>query len=273
MLLGGLLVAVGSSALATDAVVLGVDMDYRPRYFWSPRTRDVTVSPFRHTACFGESRSGKSSVSGAFIRWAAPHIQAGTVRLYCLDLKGGVEAAMIPVGLRAGTATDADEAVDLLESLTDEVHRRTSYLVEHRMRKTEMTAETPMLLLYCDEANDVARASNSKQLVPMMEHLLSMSAAEGMTILALAQDATKAAFPFRVGFQQRIALRMERGMAELALGADAIKWGARPWRISPFNPGEGFVLDYETHRAVHFQADETSDEDLAALDVYSPVNG
>lgn len=273
MLLGTLVVDGNSLMASDDGVVLGVDIEYHPQHFWNPRTRDVTISPFRHTACFGESRSGKSSIAGAFIRWAAPHIYDGTVRLYCVDLKGGVEASMIPEGLRAGTATDADEAVDLLESLTDEVHRRTRYLVEHHMRKTEMTVETPMLLLYCDEANDIARASNSKQLVPMLEHLLSMSAAEGMTILALAQDATKAAFPFRVGFQQRIALRMERGMAELALGADAIKWGARPWRISPFNPGEGFLLDYETHRAVHFQADETSDEDLAALDVYSPVGG
>lgn len=262
----------GSSDIPSgDEVLLGSDLAYTPRFPWSPRERLVYASASKNLACFGESRSGKSSISGAYVTWAAPYIQRKELDLYCMDLKGGVEANMIPDCLRKATATNADEALELMKIISDEIDRRTAYLRQNRIRKVRRCPETPTMLLYADEMNDLMRqGSKTKALKEQMEHLLSMGAAEGLLVVGLAQDATKEAFPWRPLFQQRIALRMERGMATLALGDLAKVWGAKPWRISTTSPGEGYMLDYEEHHAVHFQAFEVTDDDLSDLERYAP---
>ena len=260
------------SAQPTDRVPLGWDLAYT-KHWWQinkPAERIVYANPYKHTACFGESRSGKSSIAGAWVQWVAPRIQAGTWQLYCLDLKGGVEANMIPPSLRAETATNATEAEELLDLLINLKDERTAMLVDMHERKLAPTVDTPGVLLYGDELNDLARQDNSKKLVAKMSHLLSTGSAEGLVVLGLAQEATKELFPFRTLFQQRIALRLEKGMALLALGEQAKPWGARPWLISPDFPGEGYLLDYERHRAKHFQAWEVTDDDLMALDTAEP---
>lgn len=260
-----------TTSLASDGVLIGWDLAYTPRWPWSPRERLVYADPSKHLACWGESRSGKSSISGAYVKWAAPYIQRRELQLYCIDLKGGVEANMIPESLRTATATNADEALDVMKAISAEVDRRTEYMRRQRIRKTSRSVETPTLLLYADEMNDLMRqGSKSKALKESMEHLLSVGAAEGLIVVGLAQDATKESFPWRPLFQQRIALRMERGMAVLALGDLAKTWGAKPWRISTEYPGEGYMLDYERREAVHFQAYEVTDEDLEALERYAP---
>ena len=206
--------------------------------------------------------------------WGAPLIQERMLTLACIDLKGAVEANMIPESLRGGgTAGTADEAIDLLTELSAEVDRRTAYMRAHMLRKLPTSVEWPKILLYCDEMNDMMRqGAKSKKLKELMEHLLSQGAAENLTVLGLAQDATKEQFPWRPLFQQRIAMRMEKGMAMLALGDLAKSWRAKPWRISPSCPGEGYMLDYEERRSVHFQAYEVTDDDLMNLERFAPTD-
>lgn len=77
-----------------------------------------------HTLVAGCSGAGKGSVFWSFAFGLAPAVRAGLVRLHGVDLKGGMEILM-GAGLFTKRATNAAEAVVLLEALVTDMRERT----------------------------------------------------------------------------------------------------------------------------------------------------
>ena len=82
----------------------------------------LSVGP--HTLVAGSSGSGKGSVFWSFAFGLAPAVREGRVQLHGVDLKGGMEILMGD-GLFTTCATDAAEAVALLELLVSWMRDRT----------------------------------------------------------------------------------------------------------------------------------------------------
>jgi S-DNA-T family DNA segregation ATPase FtsK/SpoIIIE len=198
-----------------------------------------------HTLVAGCSGSGKGSVFWSFAFALAPAVRAGLVRLHGVDLKGGMEILM-GAGLFTKRATNAAEAVVLLEALVTDMRERTRAYAG-RVRSHTATLDEPLhvvmidelaaLTAYCPERDLQRRAEMAINL------LCSQGRAPGFVVFACLQDPRKEVIPSRGLFTQMVGLRL-KDVSETAmvLGEAAVTSGALCHRITPATPGMGYVV-------------------------------
>ncbi|HEX6919493.1 MAG TPA: FtsK/SpoIIIE domain-containing protein [Actinomycetes bacterium] len=199
-----------------------------------------------HVLLAGATRAGKSSVLWGLLRGVAPAIADGSVRVWAVDPKVGMELAP---GQALFTRFAADDPVGMAALLEDAVTVMRERTVRLRgvTRLHEPTPLDPLVLVVVDEmAALTAYAADRdvrKRVGAALSLLLTQGRAAGVLVVAAVQDPRKEVLPFRDLFPVRIALRLtEPEQVALVLGDGARDRGAACDRIPVSQPGVGFVL-------------------------------
>ncbi|MDN5919315.1 MAG: cell division protein FtsK, partial [Pseudonocardia sp.] len=103
-----------------------------------------------HRLVAGASGSGKGSILWSTLRAAGPCIRDNTVRIWMVDLKGGVETEQ-GAPLFSRYATTMAEALELLTEFRDAMRERQDWMRENNIRACTPSTDTPVELLVIDE--------------------------------------------------------------------------------------------------------------------------
>ncbi|WP_409141892.1 replication initiator [Cellulosimicrobium sp. RS] len=146
----------------------------------------------RHTLVVGRSGAGKESIFWGIAGNLAPAAHAGLVRLWGVDLKGGVEVA-VGKEMFAHVAMDEDAAVRLLRGLNRTIVDRQA-VMRGKSRLFEPSPGDPVHRLLIDELA-VLTAYASKEVVTeaatLLKLVLTQGRAFGVMVVAFVQDPRK----------------------------------------------------------------------------------
>jgi S-DNA-T family DNA segregation ATPase FtsK/SpoIIIE len=216
-----------------------------------------------HTLTVGCSGSGKGSVFWCFAFGLAPAVQTGLVRLYGIDLKGGMEV-LLGADLFSMRATNAAEAVVVLEQLVLRMQTRTA-LLAGRARTHAATVAEPLHVIMIDELAALTAYCPERDLRMRAEMainlLCSQGRAPGFIVFACLQDPRKEVIPSRGLFTQMIGLRLKDATeTSMVLGDQALTSGALCHRISRTAPGTGYVIPEDGGHPIRVRAGYASDD-------------
>lgn len=197
-----------------------------------------------HTLTVGCSGAGKGSIFWGIAGGLGPAVKAGTVRLFAVDLKYGIEVS-VGSALFSKVATNEPEAASLLVKLEELLDSRGRRMAGRARSHTPSTAE-PLVVLLIDELagltaymTDVAL---KKQVAVSLSRILTKGRAVGIVVAAFMQDPRKEILPMRGLFTQTVALRLRsRDEVAMVLG-DGLADAAPAHRIDPNDPGTGYVV-------------------------------
>jgi S-DNA-T family DNA segregation ATPase FtsK/SpoIIIE len=218
-----------------------------------------------HTLVAGSSGAGKGSVFWSFAFGLAPAVRAGLVRLHGIDLKGGMEIFM-GANLFTTSATNATEAVAVLESLVERMQARTASYAG-RVRTHDATVDEPMHVVMIDELAALTAYCPQRDLQRRAEMainlLCSQGRAPGFVVFACLQDPRKEVIPSRGLFTQMIGLRLKDvSETTMVLGETAVSSGAHCHRIDRGAPGTGYVIPEEGGYPIRVRAGFASDHSI-----------
>jgi S-DNA-T family DNA segregation ATPase FtsK/SpoIIIE len=223
-----------------------------------------------HVLVAGATGSGKGSVVWSLIRAMGPCIRDGSVQVWALDPKGGME--LTPgAGLFARFAyQDPTAMVQLLEEAVAFMRARTERLRRAGHRVLTPTAEDPLVVVVVDEMAALTAYAGDRDLKRRAEAalqlLLSQGRAPGVLVVAAVQDPGKDVVTFRDLFPFRIALRLlEDVQVDMVLGRSARHHGAECDLIPPSLPGVGYVIEEGVREPVRVRASYVTDRDLVQM--------
>ncbi|MBO9553212.1 FtsK/SpoIIIE domain-containing protein [Cellulomonas sp.] len=220
--------------LETDGVTLGRRAD------GSPWRLDLNG---RHTLVVGRSGAGKGSIFWGIAGNLAPASHAGLVRLWGVDLKGGVEVA-VGAGMFSSVAMDEQTALHLLRALQQVIVERQA-VMRGRSRLFEASPGDPAHVLLIDELA-VLTAYTSRDVVneasTLLKRILTQGRALGVMVVAFVQDPRKETVGMRELFTQTIALRLASSAETRMVLGDGYGDLAPAHRIDRTMPGAGYVV-------------------------------
>lgn len=197
----------------------------------------------RHTLVVGRSGAGKGSVFWSIAGNLAPAAHAGVVRLWGIDLKGGVEVA-VGAGMFSYVAMDEQAALRLLNSLQQVIVERQAAM-RGRSRLFEPSPGDPAHVLLIDElAVHTAYASREvvNEATSLLKRILTQGRALGVMVVAFVQDPRKETVGMRELFTQTIALRLASTSETRMVLGDGYGDVAPAHRIDRTTPGAGYVV-------------------------------
>jgi DNA segregation ATPase FtsK/SpoIIIE, S-DNA-T family len=238
-----------------------------------------------HWLCAGETGAGKGSVLWSVLGGVAPLIRDGTVRVWGLDPKGGMElgaGADLFTRLVWGEPRDGaawqEPMVACLEDAVRGMQLRAARLRRDGLRVLTPTPDDPLTLIVVDELASliapayVTDAAVRQRAAEALSLLLSQGRGPGVGVLGLSQDVRKETVGMRDLFPGRIGLRTaEAGMADMILGRGARERGAATERIPRAYPGVGYVALEDEPEPVRGRFGYASDADLRALRAAYPA--
>ena len=228
-------------------------------------TKYIAVNAAEHTLVVGLTGSGKGSVMAAWVDAVMDMIVDGQAQLWGIDLKGGVEMSLYNRVFDEHHAYNADEAVTLLQALSDECTRRMD-VMQGRVRQLPPSTAYPRIVLLIDEAAEMhskVDRKTSDRLTQLLDSILRRGRALDVIVVAFSQDPRVESIPLRSRFPQRVAMRLNSPEeTSMLLGAEAVERGATPWLIDPDLPGSGFVWNRDAGTVTYFRAPWYSDDDL-----------
>lgn len=220
--------------LETQAVTLGRRSDGSP---WRLELGG------RHTLVVGRSGAGKGSVFWGIAGNLAPAAHAGVVRLWGIDLKGGVEVA-VGAGIFSYVAMDEQAALRLLNSLNRIIVERQA-VMRGRSREFEASPGDPAHVLLIDELavlTGYASRDVVNEATALLKRILTQGRALGVMVVAFVQDPRKETVGMRELFTQTIALRLASTSETRMVLGDGYGNLAPAHRIDRTMPGAGYVV-------------------------------
>ncbi|OIN80203.1 cell division protein FtsK [Mycobacterium malmoense] len=197
-----------------------------------------------HTLTVGCSGAGKGSIFWGIAGGLGPAIKAGTVRLFAVDLKYGIEVS-VGSALFSGITTTEVNAARLLTKLEELLDSRGRRMAGRARSHTPSTAEPLVVLLIDELAGLTAYMTDAvlrKQVAGSLSRLLTKGRAVGIVVAAFMQDPRKEILPMRGLFTQTVALRLRsRDEVAMVLG-DGLADAAPAHRINPNEAGTGYVV-------------------------------
>ncbi|MGK2877628.1 MAG: FtsK/SpoIIIE domain-containing protein [Solirubrobacterales bacterium] len=173
------------------------------------------------TLVAGSSGSGKASLVWGLLRAIAPEVNAGSIEVHGIDLKGGMELGL---GQRMLTryATEPESAVQLLEEAVTSMRIRAGSLAGITRQHTR-SEKSPHVVVLIDELASLTAYLNDRDLTKRanaaLSLLLSQGRAVGYTVFACLQDPRKEVIPSRGLFLQTVGLRLrDRAETYMVLG-------------------------------------------------------
>jgi S-DNA-T family DNA segregation ATPase FtsK/SpoIIIE len=222
-----------------------------------------------HVLCVGETGAGKGSVLWSIIDQLAPAVRQGTVEVWALDPKGGMELAFgETLFARFEHRTEGDFAEALEAAVT--VMQRRQQALRGVTRLHQPSIEEPLIVVLVDElaalTGYVGDRETKRRLANALGLLLSQGRAVGVVVVAAVQDPRKDTVPARDLFPIRIALRLtEAEQVNLVLGHGARDRGARCDAISQSTRGVGYVLVDGVAEPVRVRFAHITDDHIADL--------
>ena len=223
-----------------------------------------------HLLVAGATGSGKGSVVWSLIRAMGPAIRDGSVQVWAVDPKGGME--LTPgAGLFTRFAyADAAPMVELLEDAVALMRDRSERLRRAGLRSHTPTAADPLVVVVVDEMAALTAYVGDRDLKKRAESalqlLLSQGRAPGVLVVAAVQDPGKDVIGFRDLFPSRVALRLlEDVQVDMVLGRSARQRGAECDQIPTSMPGVGYVVMEGVREPVRARAAYVTDADLAQM--------
>lgn len=201
---------------------------------------------YNHILVAGATGSGKGSAVWSLLLALQPHVRAGTVQVWGIDPKGGMELGIGAALFRTLVTTPA-AAASLLEVAVAAMGRRATELREEGLRRMVPTPERSHVVIVIDELGSLTGwaddAAIRRRITRALSVLLSQGRAVGVSIVAATQDPRKEVLAMRDLFPTRVALRTtEAEHADLILGRGAQDRGAHTHRIPRTQPGTAYVL-------------------------------
>lgn len=229
----------------------------------------------RHVLVAGRSRSGKGSLIWSVLRYLAPAIRAGLVKVTGIDPKGGME---LSIGRPLFTRYEADRAEAMVELLEAEADHMDCVALElaGNVRKFTPSMTHPLHLVIVDELATLtayAPMDVRRRAEYALGRLLTKGAAVGWVVLGCVQEPSKDIIPMRGLFTYRIALGLDTpSQVDMVLGDGMRDLGALADQIPLTAPGMGYALsEFEKNpfrvRAAYVDDDQI--RDMAAE--YAPI--
>ncbi len=243
-----------------SAVPLGRNEDGS---LWAVRLRGT------HLLIAGATGSGKGSVLWAMAFGLRDLVRRGTVEIWGIDPKGGMELGPgknLFARFEAGSPEAMCATLEDLVTLKDE---RARALADVGLRLHEPTVRVPHVVVIIDELATLtafAERAVVRRIEQALGLLLTQGRACGITVVAAVQDPGKDVVTWRDLFPTRIALRLDNPIqTDMVLGDGARDLGARPDHISELTPGVGYVRVEGTRAIRRVRAAYLDDDALAAL--------
>lgn len=197
-----------------------------------------------HLLIAGATSAGKASYLWGLLRALAPLIRSGVVRVWGIDLKGGMELAWARPLLHK-LATTIEEAGDVLAQLAELTDARAASMAGVSRQHVPSVAE-PLELLIIDElaaltAYDTDRQRRDKN-IRLTGSITTKGRAPGVHCVAAVQDPRKETCPRHL-FPARIALRLDSAdQPDMVLGQGSRAAGALADKIPASQPGVAYVM-------------------------------
>ena len=235
-----------------------------------------------HVLCVGATGAGKGSVLWSIITQLVPGVCDGTVRLWALDPKGGMELAageaVFDRFVHGDTDTGKGFEEHFAQVLEDAVivMRRRQTALRGITRLLEPTAADPLIVVLVDElaalTGYIGDRDLKRRIGNALSLLLSQGRAVGVCVVAAVQDPRKETIPARDLFPTRIALRLnEAEQVHLVLGPGARDKGARCDQIPESLPGVGYVQVDGIGEPVRVRFAHVTDDHIRASIHASPL--
>lgn len=223
-----------------------------------------------HVLVAGATGAGKGSVLWSLIRAVSPGIRDGSVQVWAIDPKGGMELTPGAPLFARFAYSDPAGMVQLLEDAVAFMRERAERLRQAGERIHTPTPDDPLVLVVVDEMAALTAYAGDRDLKKRAEAalqlLLSQGRAPGVLVVAAVQDPGKDVIGFRDLFPTRIALRLlEDTQVDMVLGRAARLHGAECDQIPASLPGVGYVVLEGIHEPVRVRAAHVTDADLAHM--------
>jgi S-DNA-T family DNA segregation ATPase FtsK/SpoIIIE len=231
-----------------------------------------------HVLVAGATGSGKGSVVWSLIRALGPCIRDGSVHVWAVDPKGGMELTPGAALFSRFAYESAAAMVELLEDAVALMRQRAERLRLAGSRVHVPTIQDPLVVVVIDELAALTAYLGDRDLKRRAEAalqlLLSQGRAPGVLLVAAVQDPGKDVVGFRDLFPSRIALRLlEDVQVDMVLGRSARQHGAECDQIPASLPGVGYVVLEGVREPVRVRAAYVDDGDLAKMvEDYSPLS-
>ena len=227
-----------------------------------------------HVLVAGATGAGKGSILWSLFNGTAPAITAGTLEVWALDPKGGMELRPgAPLFTRFEDGS-AEQMCLVLEQLVGVKDVRARELAHLGVRTHAATPDSPHILLVVDELATLtafAERSIVRRIEQALGLLLTQGRACGITVLAAVQDPAKDVVVWRDLFPTRIALRLDNPIqVDMVLGEGARDMGATADHISELTPGVAYVRVEGTRAIRRVRASYLTDTDIADLVARTP---
>ena len=228
-----------------------------------------------HTLVAGASGSGKASLVWGLLLGLVRPIHDGTVQVWGIDRKGGMELAL-GRALLTRFADDAIKSVVLLEEAVAEMQARARVLAGHT-RQHVASVESPTVIVLIDELAALTAYETDRELLrranSALATLASQGRAVGFVVFACLQDPRKETLPARGLFTQTVGLRLrDRIETTMVLGEGAVQAGAHCHDIPSATPGVAYVVPDDGNLPQRVRAAHVPDEQIreAALTYFAP---
>lgn len=221
-----------------------------------------------HLFIAGVTGSGKGSILWSLLRGIAPAISAGTVRVWALDPKGGMELAFGRPMFTRFAAESSEAMVWLLEDAVAVMDDRAQRMAGIT-RLHVPTAVEPMILLLVDELASLTAYEPDRKLreraTAALSALLTKGRAVAVVVVAAAQDPRKEVVTFRSLFPTKVALRLDTpSQVDMVLGEGMHGMGAACDRIPTSLPGIGYVTVDDLREPQRVRACWVTDEQIVS---------
>jgi S-DNA-T family DNA segregation ATPase FtsK/SpoIIIE len=229
-----------------------------------------------HLLLAGVTESGKSSVLWSLLRGLAPAIRDGTVVVWALDPKGGMELGPGEGLFARFCAEDFAAMADMLDEAVEVMQQRTRRCRKDGVRLHTPTVAEPLILVVIDEVATLTAYQSDRKLRARIEHstglLLSQGRGPGVSVLGALQDPRKEVLGFRNLFPTKVALQLdEPGQVDMVLGAGARDQGALCDKIPDGLRGVGYVRVDGVREPTRVRAAYNTDDDIRAMvALYAP---
>lgn len=221
-----------------------------------------------HILLAGATGAGKGSFEWGLIRALAPMVREGTVRLWGIDPKGGMELGAAR-DLFHEFADNDDEGLKVMRMYVGVLDDRKQDMGRQGLRNHTPSVEQPLDVLICDELaamTSYADRDISREFESLLSKALTQYRAVGGRIVAATQEPTKDTVPMRGLFPTRIALRLDQeSYVDMTLGEGMRDKGAFADQIPEFLPGVAYVKQDGKREPLRVRAGYTSDDDIAEL--------
>jgi S-DNA-T family DNA segregation ATPase FtsK/SpoIIIE len=228
-----------------------------------------------HVLIAGATGAGKGSVIWSLLRGLAGRIGDGSVQVWAIDPKGGMELGPgKPMFTRFEDQTP-ERMCELLEELVTVKDVRAKALAAQGLRKHTASPHSPHLLIVVDELATLTAFAERKvtaRIDRALGLLLTQGRACGITVLAAVQDPGKDVVGWRDLFPTRLAMRLDNPIqVDMVLGDGARDQGARADHISELTPGVAYMRVEGTRAIRRVRASYLTDDDITHLAATYPA--